>query len=263
MAIYEIKVTLMVEGDNAQNAVDIASGFLDYAMEVGNDNGDIQSYSFDAQDEAGQVNATCQKCGSHLDGQYCSDDTCPYSEWPQAVPIDELQSIPSEELRSKYGLTPRVRIEAEVHDDARLNLIVFDAGAWFNQASDQEIFDLHEIGWGGDEAADVVALFFEETNEDIGALIVFCRSTQGTHNALGFECSVNADNAMDWLKQNRHGLWARLLCEDNGVMFSEAQEEEIKGMWDWLDEQGNACDHSFETIEDAAKNAIEVLGLKS
>ena len=263
MAIFEIKVTLMVEGDNAQNAADIANGFLDYAMEVGNDNGDIESYAIDVQDEAEQVNATCQKCVSHLDGQYCSDNTCPYSEWPQSVPIDELQSISSEELRSKYGLVPRVRIEAEVHDDDHRMSVNFDAGAWFSQASDQEIIDLHETEWRGDEAADVVALFFEDKNEEIGALMVFCRSTQGTHHPVGFECSVNEDDAMDWLKHNRPGLWARLLCEKNGVWFSEAQEEEIKGMWDWLDEHGNACSHSFETIEDAAKNAVEVLELKS
>lgn len=51
------------------------------------------------------------------------------------------------------------------------------------------------------------------------------------------------------------------LCEAHGVRLVEAQEEEIKGRWDWLDDQGNACDASQETRLEAALDAIETLGL--
>lgn len=51
------------------------------------------------------------------------------------------------------------------------------------------------------------------------------------------------------------------VCEAFNVRLVEAQEEETKGMWDWLDDQGNACEMSFPTDGDAARNAIKTLGL--
>lgn len=50
-------------------------------------------------------------------------------------------------------------------------------------------------------------------------------------------------------------------CEAHGVRLEQAQEEEIAGMWDWLDDRGNAGGRSFDTEEEAALDAIEQLGL--
>lgn len=52
------------------------------------------------------------------------------------------------------------------------------------------------------------------------------------------------------------------LCSDAGVTIVEAQEEEIRGMWDWLDADGNACDHSFDTEREAMEDAVRHLNLK-
>lgn len=52
------------------------------------------------------------------------------------------------------------------------------------------------------------------------------------------------------------------LCEANGVRIVEAQEEEIRGMWDWLDDHGNACDCSFDTQREAALDAIGALDIR-
>lgn len=52
------------------------------------------------------------------------------------------------------------------------------------------------------------------------------------------------------------------LCEANGVRIVEAQEEEIRGMWDWLDNHGNACDCSFDTQREAALDAVGALDIR-
>lgn len=209
------------------------------------------------------ASGVCGKCGSHMVGDYCSDDACPYSEWPQRVPLAEIQEVATSVLRKKWEVLPRIRIYAEVHDDAHLTKVEFDAALWFAQATDSQIARLHDIGWTGDEPSDVVAEFFESRNKDIEDMFDFCRATKNTRNQIGFECSVDEDSAMDWLKQHRPGLWAVFLCQDNEVRLVEAQEEEIAGMWDWLDNEGNACDHSFDTIGEAALNAVHVLGLSN
>lgn len=158
-------------------------------------------------------------------------------------------------------LTPAV--SAEAHSDDRVYSAKFDAAPWFAQASVEEITNLYDIKWRGDYAADAVAHFFDDKNQDVSDLFKYIGKTQGTSRACGFECSVEGDEAMAWLKRHRRDVWAVLLCHDKDVRLIEAQEEEIRGMWDWLDDQGNACAYSFPTIEDAALNAVEVLGLSS
>lgn len=50
----------------------------------------------------------------------------------------------------------------------------------------------------------------------------------------------------------------RALCEQNGIRVVEASEDEVRGMWDWLDDSGNACDMSFDTEREAMLNALAV-----
>ena len=51
------------------------------------------------------------------------------------------------------------------------------------------------------------------------------------------------------------------LCEDNDVRLVQAEESEVFGRWDWLDDNGNASDMSFETKEAAMRDAVERLDL--
>lgn len=165
----------------------------------------------------------------------------------------------AEELLDQTALTPAV--QAEVHDDAFINTFDFDAAPWFAQASDEAILALHAIGWRGDDAADAVAQFAAKDIFEVDAIISICRGSQGTRAALGFECVVDEDSAMAWLKAHRPGLWARILCADNDVRLVEAQEPEIEGRWDWLDSEGIASEASCETEDEAALEAVRVLGL--
>ena len=152
----------------------------------------------------------CKKCGSKLLGEYCTDETCPYGDWPQAVPVEAFNTMSELNIPIRYGVPRRLRVCAEVHDDGHNHTVEFDAGPWLYQADENEIVELAAIGWRGDEAADAVALFFEDTNADIASLMAFCRSTQGRRNPLGFECSVDEEQALHWLEQRRPAIWQRV-----------------------------------------------------
>lgn len=52
--------------------------------------------------------------------------------------------------------------------------------------------------------------------------------------------------------------WAVTVCERRGIRLVEAEEAEVKGRWDWIfEEQGMACESSFETQGAAALDAVE------
>lgn len=158
-------------------------------------------------------------------------------------------------------LTPSVRAKT-FSDDYRFE-VSFDAAAWFAQASDDEITGLKSIGWAGDEASDAVALHFESSNSDIADMLDYCRASQTgrMRDGVGFECKVDGDEALDWLKWHRPELHAIMLCRENGVSLVQAEEPEIKGMWDWLSEDGDVCAQSFATEGLAALDAVNTLSL--
>lgn len=104
-------------------------------------------------------------------------------------------------------------IHAEVHSDDCVMQVEFDATPWFAQASDEQIRELAKIDWQGDYAADAVAEFFEETNPKIKALMTYLQSIQGLRShkdCCGFECSVESEDALAWLKERRVALWREL-----------------------------------------------------
>lgn len=216
--------------------------------------------TFDAKELDGVGRVVCKNCGSPMHGDYCSDDTCAYSEWPQRVPREELLNEPTPVLRERHNVVPRIRVCAEVHSDDYRVQAGFDAAPWFAQASDEAIVRLADAEWGTGEAADVVAEHFMKTHVRIAFMFDYL-DTFPEGAAIGFECSVDPDSAKDWLKQNRPGLWARLRCAENGVTLVEAEEEEIRGRWDWISQIGEASESSFETVDEAALNAVEVLGI--
>ena len=109
---------------------------------------------------------------------------------------------------------PDFIIKAEVHSDDYDQEVDFDAAAWFEQASDKEITDLAECGWGGDYPADYVAKWFEDTNPDIAEVFEHCRHT----HEMGFECHVEAEDVYEWLEANRPGLVAAVRETDPDEM---------------------------------------------
>ena len=101
---------------------------------------------------------------------------------------------------------PDPEIRAEVHSDDLVFEVAFDAEPWFVQATDDDILDLADIGWGGNYPADAVAHFFEDSIHEIGDLMGYCQRKDG----VGFECHVNEEDALKWLAASRPELFDRV-----------------------------------------------------
>ena len=99
-----------------------------------------------------------------------------------------------------------MKINAQCHSDDYAHEIDFDCLSWFEQASDEEITDLIQCGYGGDYPADAVTLFYEDTNEEIADMMSACRATQGLRDPVGFECHVDESTTLDWIRANRPHL---------------------------------------------------------
>jgi hypothetical protein len=95
-------------------------------------------------------------------------------------------------------------IQAEAHSDDRVFEVQFDAGEWFKQATDDEIGRLARCGWGGDYPADSVAHFMADHSPPLAKLFEYLEHIAGLpskKNVCGFECHVDEDAAMSWLRQ--------------------------------------------------------------
>ena len=100
-------------------------------------------------------------------------------------------------------------ILAEAHSDDFCIEKEFDATAWFKQASDDKIVALSAAGWCGGYEADEVAEFY--THSDLSELFSYLHAVNKKGTSVGFECDVDEESAMAWLKQNRPEVFARIL----------------------------------------------------
>jgi hypothetical protein len=114
-----------------------------------------------------------------------------------AFPVDHLVKYVSHDRDMDEG---DERVDAEAHSDDRKIELDFNAAAWFEQASDQDIRDLAEIDWGGDYASDAVAQFYSDS--DLKKLFAYV----GVVDDCGYECNVVEESAMTWLRSHRPAL---------------------------------------------------------
>jgi hypothetical protein len=91
-----------------------------------------------------------------------------------------------------------MKIKAECHSDDHKVEVPFDAIRWAKKASDKEISDLIQCGFRGDYPADEVAIFEADHNEDVAFMFKYIGVVGG-----GFECSVDEDDLVAWIKKNR------------------------------------------------------------
>ena len=100
-------------------------------------------------------------------------------------------------------------IKAEAHSDDYAVEAEFDATAWFEKATDNEIIELMNCGWGGDYPADDVAIDIAKTNEEVDAIFTHTANIANDpskKDLSGFECHVEEEDALKWLKENRPHL---------------------------------------------------------
>jgi hypothetical protein len=91
-------------------------------------------------------------------------------------------------------------IKAECHSDDRAIEIKFDATKWFEQASPKEIKDLKDSDWGFDYPSDEIAIFMADYDQDIKDMFKYIE-VRHKFEHIGFECSVDEDDAEKWLKE--------------------------------------------------------------
>ena len=96
----------------------------------------------------------------------------------------------------------RIRASLRIDDIDPFRLDVdFDAAPWFRAATDEQVQTLANCGWGGNYPADEVAAWIRRANREVDALLVLIEA-----RGAGYECHVDADDAIAWLGTHRPHL---------------------------------------------------------
>lgn len=106
-------------------------------------------------------------------------------------------------------------IQAEVHTGDLMVKVEFNAVAWFEFALPQSIVALAKCGWGGNYAiSHTVAMHMTDHNEDVKRMFTYLSIAKD----VGYECHVNEESAMAWLKEHRPEIHEVIKREeaDNG-----------------------------------------------
>jgi hypothetical protein len=179
--------------------------------------------------------------------------------------------VPDERIR---GVTPVVDskatargpyVNAEFWTDDRVFEVEFDARPYLQQASDDELAGIIEVGFRGDYETDNIAQYVSteglsvELNEAFDYIGAMQKSK--LKDPPGFEVAVDVNQYLKWLDEQRPLVLARAVCEHLGIRAVEAEEPEIAGRWDWVDDEGNASDASLESQDAAYLDAYRKLGL--
>jgi hypothetical protein len=172
-----------------------------------------------------------------------------FRDWRTLVATEKI-----DDARSAL-VTQGPAVMAEGHTDDRRVELSFDATPWFAQASDESILALSYVGWGGDYESDNVLEWFTDKPgyEQVADLFKYVNTVQ-THQAawedpMGFECNIEAADAMAWLKLNRPLVFARIaLVQEYGLSVQEDSDQ--PGMWLWT-----GSEVSFSSEKDALADA--------
>lgn len=117
-------------------------------------------------------------------------------------------------------------IKATAWSDNRAVEVAFNAEAYFTVAYDDEIMALAMIEWRGDVAADQVALYYEDRDYRLANLFHYIATTDLPKDLSGFECAVDEESAMAWLRQHREDLYWKIRVAQGTAVAIEAHVEE-------------------------------------
>ena len=124
---------------------------------------------------------------------------------------EEPDDIDPETLRD---FTSGADIKATCSSDDRAINIDFDATAWFEQASEDEIMALADCDWGGHYPADKVAYHYRQAaTKDLFDYVETLSAYQNGNDQIGFECHVDQDDVMVWLQLNRVSLQEKIVAQ--------------------------------------------------
>jgi hypothetical protein len=108
-------------------------------------------------------------------------------------------------------MAKKLVVHAECHSDDRAAEVPFDAAPWLKKASTKEIKALAECGWGGDYPADQVAIDMAGKVPAIADMFKYIEiRNKVSKEKVGFDCHVQADEALTWLQKNRPRVYTKL-----------------------------------------------------
>ena len=108
---------------------------------------------------------------------------------------------------------PDPMIKAKAHSDDYAVEVKFDAEKWLAQATDQEIIDLVRREFGGDYPADDVAIASADWSEELASMFTYIEARSRVET-IGFECHVDENDAIAWIKANRPSIALNMDSED-------------------------------------------------
>jgi len=123
------------------------------------------------------------------------------------------------------------KIKAECHSDDRNVEVEFDAEPWFEQVSKDGVLKLASCGWGGDYPADEVATFMSDSVTRIADMFKYLEVIHGDpskKDAQGFECHVDRDDVLIWLKKNRKDWYEELANDEELVARGYFDSDAVK-----------------------------------
>jgi hypothetical protein len=86
----------------------------------------------------------------------------------------------------------------------------FDATAWFDQATDDKVKALFDIGCANDFEADAVARFVAKTDVEVRQFLDGCKPGKGRDDPIPFDVVINRLDAATWVRNNRPELAEQL-----------------------------------------------------
>lgn len=141
-------------------------------------------------------------------------------------------------LKSAGWVVPKYEgpeVEAEVHTDDRVMQTTFDARPYLQQASDDQLLGILQVGFSGDYCTDDIALYARDhaLDPDVVEIFAYLNAVQ-RGKTMGFECSVDPKDYLRWLDQVRPTPLARYACENEGVSVAEGPlDEKGNPSWSW------------------------------
>lgn len=213
--------------------------------------------------ERGEQQLYCALQATVPDLVLLSDENLP-SIGPGSVLKEMMAGLPSElqVVHRKAPAQTGPAVKARFWTDDHRFEVDFDAQAYFAQAHVDDLLAIAEVGFSGDYCTDNVAEFMQGRNAEIDEGFDYIHALQKANlrDPVGFECRVDQEDYFRWMDVHHRSELAQWLCVRADVTLAEAQEEEIRGRWDWFTTD-SASDSSFTTQEEAALDAYEQLGL--
>src|SRR5690606_31828960 len=91
------------------------------------------------------------------------------------------------------------------------------------KAPDEDLARLIECGFSGDQPADQVAIELAESNPEIGAMFTYLEArNKASRKSIGLEVSVDPDEALSWLKQNRPSVFNHIDLAEHDLAKCDA-----------------------------------------